>query len=144
MSVSVSGLHTLTHVACSVVYYVTISVCLITYSNISNSFDRNTFFHPLQVLRNSQVVVNPNLYHPRMRIGNNFSRVCLCVCVSVCVSVCPSVCLSVCLSVCVSVQMITFEPLMIGTSFLVHTYIFIISRSSLSTKVIGSRSRSND
>ena len=66
------------------------------------------------------------------------------VCLSVCLCVCLSVHLSVCLSVCVSVQMITFEPLKIGTSFLVHTYIFIISRSSLSTKVIGSRSRSND
>ena len=64
-------------------------------------------------------------------VGNNFSRVCL------------SVCLSVYLSVCVSVQ-ITFELLKVGTSFLVYTYIFIISRSSLSTKVIGSRSRSND
>ena len=52
--------------------------------------------------------------------------------------------MSVCLSVHVSVQMITFEPLKVGTSFLVHTYIFIISRSSLSTKVIGSRSRLND
>ena len=38
-----------------------------------------------------------------------------------------------------SVQMITFELLKVETSFLVHTYIFIISRSSLSTKVIGSR-----
>ena len=57
-------------------------------------------------------------------VGNNFSRVCLCVCVSVC------------LSVCLSVQMITFELLKVGTSFLVHTYIFIISRSSLSTRLL--------
>ena len=60
--------------------------------------------------------------------GNNFSWVCV----------------SVCVSVCLSVQMITFELLKVRTSFFVHTYIFIISRSSLSTKVIGSRSRSND
>ena len=81
-------------------------------------------------------------------VDNNFSRVCLSVCLShrlsVCLSICLSICLSVHLSVCVFVQMITFEPLKVGTSFLVHTYIFIISRLSLSTKVIGSRSRSND
>ena len=58
------------------------------------------------------------------------------------VSVCLSVRLSVCLSVCLSVQTITFEPLHIGTSFLVWRYILTISRSSLSIKVIGSRSRS--
>ena len=66
------------------------------------------------------------------------------VCMSVCVCVCLSVCLSVHLYVCVSVQVITFEPLKVGTLFLVHTYIFIISRLSLSTKAIGSRSRLND
>ena len=70
-----------------------------------------------------------------MRVGNVFGRVCLCVCVSVCVSVCLSVSLSVCLSVCPSVQTITFEPLHIETSFLVCSYIFTISRSSLSIKV---------
>ena len=53
-------------------------------------------------------------YHPRMRIGNNFSRVCLCV----------SFCVFVCL--------------------LVYRYILTMSRSSLSIKVIGSRSRSNE
>ena len=53
-----------------------------------------------------------------------------------------SVCLSVCLSVCPSVQTITFEPLHIETSFLVSRYIFTISRSNLSIKVIGARSRS--
>ena len=81
-------------------------------------------------------------YHPRMRVGNVFGRVCLSVCLSVCPSVCLSVCLSVCPSVCLSVQTITFEPLHIGTSFLVWRYILTISRSSLSIKVIGSRSRS--
>ena len=69
-------------------------------------------------------------YDPRMRIGNVFSHVCL------------SVYLSVCLSVFLSVQAITFELLHIETSFLVYRYIFTISRSSLSIKVIGSRSRS--
>ena len=49
--------------------------------------------------------------------------------------------MSVCLCVCSDDN---FEPLKVGTSFLVLTYIFIISRSSLSTKIIGSRSRSND
>ena len=50
--------------------------------------------------------------------------------------------MSVCLSVCLSVQAITFEPLHVETSFLVCTYIFPISRSSLSIKVILSRARS--
>ena len=67
-----------------------------------------------------------------MRVGNVFSRVCMSVCVSVCVSVC--------LSVCPSVQALTFEPLHIETSFLVCSYIFAISRSSLSIKFIGSKS----
>ena len=65
-------------------------------------------------------------YHPRMLVGNVFHRVCL--------FICPSVCLSV--------QTITFEPLHIGTSFMVWRYILTISRSSLSIKVIGSSSRS--
>ena len=60
-----------------------------------------------------------------MRVGNVFS----------------SVCVSVCLCVCLSVQTITFEPLDIETSFLVCRYILTISRSSLSIKAIGSRSR---
>ena len=68
--------------------------------------------------------------------------VCLSVCLSVCVCVCLSVCLCVCLSVFLSVQAITFELLNIETSFLVSRYILTISRSSLSIKVIGSRSRS--
>ena len=58
--------------------------------------------------------------------------VCMCFCLCVCV----------CLSVFLSVQAITFEPLDIETSFLVCTYILTISGSSLSIKVIGSRSRS--
>ena len=73
-----------------------------------------------------------------MRVGNVFGRVCL----SVCLSVCVSVCLCFCLSVFLSIQAITFEPLDIETSFLVCRYILTISRSSLSIKVIGSRSRS--
>ena len=75
-------------------------------------------------------------YHPRIRVGNVFSRVCL--------SVCLSVSLSICLSMCISVQAITFELLHIETSFLVYRYIFTISSSSLSIKVIGSRSWSNE
>ena len=62
--------------------------------------------------------------------------------VSVCLCVCLCVCLSVCLSVCPSVQAITFELLHIETSFLVCRYISTTSRSNLSIKVIGSRSRS--
>ena len=73
-----------------------------------------------------------------MRVGNVFSHVCLSVCLSV--SVC--VCLCFCLSVFLSVQAITFEPLNIETSLLVCRYILTISRSNLSIKVIGSRSRS--
>ena len=75
-----------------------------------------------------------HFYHPRMRVGNVFGHVCL--------SVCLCVCLSVCVSVFLSVQAITFEPLDIDTSFLVCRYILTIARSSLSIKVIGSRSRS--
>ena len=48
----------------------------------------------------------------------------------------------VCLFVCLYVQAITFEPLDIEISFLVCRYILTISRSSLSIKVIGSRSKS--
>ena len=69
-----------------------------------------------------------------MRVGNVFGHVC--------VSVCLSVCVSAYLSVFLSVQGRTFEPLDIETSFLVCRYILTISRSSLSIKVIGSRSRS--
>ena len=56
-----------------------------------------------------------------MRVGNVFGHVCV--------------------SVFLSVQAITFELLDIETSFSVSRYILIISRSSLSIKVIGSRSR---
>ena len=75
-------------------------------------------------------------YYPRMRVGNIFGHVCLSVCLCVCV------CLFVCLSVCPSVQTITFELLDLETSFLVCRYILTISRSSLSIKVIGWRSKS--
>ena len=44
--------------------------------------------------------------------------------------------------VCVSVQAITFELLHIETSFLACRYIFTISRSCLSIRVIGSKSMS--
>ena len=60
---------------------------------------------------------------------------------SVCMSV--SLSLSLCVSICVSIEAITFELLKVGASFLVHTYMFTMFRSSLSTKVIGLRSRSN-
>ena len=69
-----------------------------------------------------------------MQVDNVFSHVCLSVCLFVCVSVCVSVFLPV--------QAITFQSLDIETSFLVCRYILTISRSSLSIKVIGSRSRS--
>ena len=48
-----------------------------------------------------------------------------------------------CVCVCLFVQTITFEVFHIETLFLVWWYILTISRSSLSTKVIGSRSRSS-
>ena len=63
-----------------------------------------------------------------MQVGNVYSHVCESVCLSVCLSAC------VCLSVCLPVQAITFELLLIETSFLVCRY---ISRSRLSIKVIG-------
>ena len=46
----------------------------------------------------------------------------------------------VCVCVCLSVRAITFEPVDTETSFLVWCYILTTSRSSLSIKVIGSRS----
>ena len=61
-------------------------------------------------------------YHPRTRVGNIFGHVCL--------------------SLFLSVQAITFESLDIETLFLVCRYILTISRSILSIKVIGLRSRS--
>ena len=48
-----------------------------------------------------------------------------------------------CVFVCVSVWAITFEQFNIETSVLVWCYILTISRSSLSIKVIGLRSRSS-
>ena len=69
-----------------------------------------------------------------MRVGNVFLHVCL--------SVFLSVYLSVYLSVFLSVQALTFELLDIGNSFLVSRYILTISRSNLSIKVMGLRSRS--
>ena len=53
-----------------------------------------------------------------------------------------SVCLCVHVSVFLSVQPITFELLDIETLFLECRYILTISRSGLSIKVIGLRSRS--
>ena len=76
--------------------------------------------------QNKVFTIRSYCYHPRMRVDNVFSHVCL----------------SVCLSVCPSVQTIMFELLDVETSFLVCRYILTISRSSLSIKVIGSRSRS--
>ena len=52
-----------------------------------------------------------------------------------------SLCVCVCVCVCLSVQAITFEQVDIETSFLVWCYILTISRSGLSIKIIGSRSR---
>ena len=63
-----------------------------------------------------------------MWVGNVFGHVCVSDCVSVCLFL--------------SVQAITFEPFDIETLFLVCRYIMTISRSGLSIKVIGSRSRS--
>ena len=48
----------------------------------------------------NQTMCFAHFYHPRMRIGNNFIRVCLSVCLCICLSVCLSICLSVCLCVC--------------------------------------------
>ena len=79
-------------------------------------------------------------YHPCMWVGDVFGHVCMSVSLSVCLCVCLSVYLSVYLSVFLSVQASTFESLDIETSFLVWWYTLTIS--SLSIKVIGSRSRS--
>ena len=56
-------------------------------------------------------------------------------------SMCVCACVCVCVHVCVPVQAITFEYLDIDTSFEVYWYILNTSSLSLSTKVIGSRSR---
>ena len=57
--------------------------------------------------------------HPRMRVGNNFSRVCLCV-------------------FCLSVQALAFELLKLGTTFLVcrciYFYLTVTSVCLYSTK----------
>ena len=76
-----------------------------------------------------------HLYLPPTYVIDIMFSSCLCVCV--CVYVC------VCVSVCLSVWAITFEWVDIETSFLVWCYILTISRSSLSIKVIGLRSRSS-
>ena len=82
---------------------------------------------------------------PRSRIsdsGRRHSRH-LCCCFFLEPWLCLSVHVSLYLCVCVSVfSDYTFEPLHIGTSFLGWRYILTISRSSLSTKVIGLRSKS--
>ena len=57
------------------------------------------------------------------------------------IAVTARVCGKVMFSYCLSVQAKTFECLDIETSFLVWWYILIISRSNLSTNVIGLRSR---
>ena len=67
---------------------------------------------------------NSCCYHPRMRVGDNFTPVCV--------------------SDCLSVQVVTFELLQLETLFSVHRYIFTISKLSLGIKFIGSRSKSNE
>ena len=62
------------------------------------------------------LVRNPFYYHPRMWVGNVFGRVCL--------------------SVCLSVQTTTFEPLYIGTSFLVGIHLCNINWISLVRKIL--------
>ena len=78
--------------------------------------------------------VSLNFAKPRFSILNDIFTA------HACGKVMFSYCL--CVSVCVSVWAITFEFLAIETSFLVWWYIVTISRSRLSIKVIGSRSRS--
>ena len=78
-------------------------------------------------------------YHPHMRVGNVFSHICGSVCLSACLSVCLSMCLSICVSICSGYNFGTTSH---RHFILVCRYIFIISKSSLSIKVIGSRSRS--
>ena len=68
-----------------------------------------------------------------MQCGIVFSRFCL--------SVCLCICLSVCLSVC---KALTVESLDLESSFLVHRYSFRIFKSCSYTKVIRSRSRSQE
>ena len=73
-------------------------------------------------------------YDSRMRVGYVFSRVCLCVYLSVCM------CLCVCESACSDYNFRTSSHR--NFIFLVWRYILAIFTSSLSSKVIGSRSRS--
>ena len=81
----------------------------------------------LQILGHDLIIIHCSFLPPAYAVEVMFS-LCLCVC------------LCVCLPVCLSVQAITFEPVDIEISFLVWCYILTISRSSLSVKVIGSRS----
>ena len=78
---------------------------------------------PIHRRHKKTIRIQLRFYHPRMWVVNNLDHLCL--------------------SVCLSVQAITFELLKLGTSFLVNTYVFAISRVNLSTKVIGSRLQSN-
>ena len=64
------------------------------------------------------------------------------LCFVITTSICGKVMFSYCVCLCVSVQAITFECLDIETLCLVWWYTLTISRSSLNSKVIGSRSRS--
>ena len=68
-----------------------------------------------------------------MRAGRSHPSVYLFVCLSVCLSVC------VCVSVC---NALTFKNVVLESLFSICRHISRIFRSSLSIKVIGSRSRS--
>ena len=87
---------------------------------------QNLFSYPKKI---TNLILH--FYHPRMRVGNNFSWVCL------------FVCLCFCLCICAGCNFWTVE----GRNFiLVHIdlyNIFTISRLCLSTNVIGFSSRSN-
>ena len=106
-------------------YLIDLAVALIFLPNIKNlPFPHILNPRPFRCVA-SMLTIIPTCYRAHMRKGNVFI---LCVCA--------------CLSVFVSIRAITFECLGIGTSFLVWCYILTISKSSLSIKVTGPRSRS--
>ena len=76
------------------------------------------------------------IYH--MFVAVYFYRLIMQQCSDVLVHICLSVCLSVC--VCLSVELLTVESFDLESLFFICGYIFIISRSYLDTRVIGSRS----
>ena len=107
------------------------------------------FFHQLITIRLLLDKILPSLQMNRnatisSRVYGRGNVFVVSACVSVYLCVCVSVCLYVSGCICLSVRAMTFEGVDIETSFSVWCYILtILTGSSLSIKVIGSKSRSS-